>query len=64
MTLEIILVAIVLILCIAADKFSGKFGMPALILFIGIGMLFGCDGIAGIEFDISGAQHTYEIKKI
>ena len=51
MTLEIILVAIVLILCIAADKFSGKFGMPALILFIGIGMLFGCDGIAGIEFD-------------
>lgn len=51
MTLEIILVAIVLILCIVADKFSGKFGMPALILFIGIGMLFGCDGIAGIEFD-------------
>lgn len=51
MTFEIILVAIVLILCIAADKFSGKFGMPALILFIGIGMLFGCDGIAGIEFD-------------
>ena len=51
MTFEIILVAIVLILCIAADKFSGKFGMPALILFIGIGMLFGYDGIAGIEFD-------------
>ena len=51
MTLEIILVALVLIMCIAADKFSGRFGMPALILFIGIGMLFGCDGIAGIEFD-------------
>ena len=42
MTLEIILVALVLIMCIAADKFSGRFGMPALILFIGIGMLFGC----------------------
>ena len=41
MTLEIILVALVLIMCIAADKFSGRFGMPALILFIGIGMLFG-----------------------
>ena len=51
MTLEIILVALVLIMCIAADKFSGRFGMPALILFIVIGMLFGCDGIAGIEFD-------------
>ncbi len=51
MTFPILLVAIILILCIAADKFSGKFGMPALILFIGIGMIFGCDGILKIQFD-------------
>ena len=57
MTLEIILVAIVLILCIAADKFSGKFGMPALILFIGIGMLFGCE----LSLIISGRQNIYVI---
>lgn len=46
-----ILVALVLFLCIVADKFSGKFGMPALILFMSIGMLFGCDGILKIQFD-------------
>lgn len=51
MTLEIILVALVLIMCIAADKFSGRFGILCTYTFIGIGMLFGCDGIAGIEFD-------------
>ena len=41
MVVELMLIALILVLCIIADKFSGKFGMPALILFIGIGMLFG-----------------------
>lgn len=45
------MIALILVLCIIADKFSGKFGMPALILFIGIGMLFGSDGIVKIPFD-------------
>lgn len=47
----LILVASILLLCIIAEKFSGKFGMPALILFMAIGMLFGCDGILKIQFD-------------
>lgn len=47
----LILAAVILFLCIIADKFSGKFGMPALILFMAIGMLFGCDGILKIRFD-------------
>lgn len=51
MAIIYILVALVLFSCIIADKFSGKFGMPALILFMSIGMLFGCDGILKIEFD-------------
>ena len=34
MEITLILVAAVLFLSILADKFSGKFGMPALILFI------------------------------
>ena len=51
MVVELLMVATILILCIIADKFSGKFGMPALILFIGIGMLFGSDGIVKIPFD-------------
>lgn len=51
MTAGIILVAAVIFLCILADKFSGKFGMPALLLFMFIGMLFGSDGILKIPFE-------------
>ncbi len=50
MTFGIILVAVVIFLCILADKFSSRFGMPALILFMFIGMLFGSDGIVKIPF--------------
>ncbi|MDD7403217.1 MAG: potassium/proton antiporter [Butyribacter sp.] len=51
MGIGIIIVATVIFLCILADKFSGKFGMPALLLFMFIGMLFGSDGILKIPFD-------------
>lgn len=51
MAVGILLVSAVIILCIAADKFSGKLGMPALLLFMGIGMIFGSDGIFKIPFD-------------
>lgn len=51
MTVILLLVAIVILLCVLAEKFSGKFGMPALILFMFIGMLFGSDGILKIPFD-------------
>lgn len=51
MTLGVILVAAVIFLCILADKFSSRFGMPTLILFMFIGMLFGSDGILKIPFD-------------
>ncbi len=51
MTVTLLLVAIVILLCVLAEKFSGKFGMPALIFFMFIGMLFGSDGIFKIPFD-------------
>lgn len=51
MAFGILLVAMVICLCILAEKFSGKFGMPALLLFMGIGMIFGSDGIFKIPFD-------------
>ena len=51
MSMMIIMVAIILFSCILAEKFSGKFGLPALILFMGIGMIFGSDGIFRISFD-------------
>lgn len=47
----ILLIAVIILLCIIAEKFSDKVGMPALILFMFIGMLFGCDGIFKIHFD-------------
>ena len=51
MTFGIIVVSAVIFLCILANKFSNKFGMPTLILFMFIGMLFGSDGIVKIPFD-------------
>lgn len=47
----ILVIACVILLCVLAEKFSDKFGMPALILFMFIGMLFGSDGIFKIPFD-------------
>lgn len=44
-------IAVIIMLCIVAEKFSDKFGLPALILFMFIGMLFGSDGIFKISFD-------------
>ncbi|MGN0165508.1 MAG: potassium/proton antiporter [Lachnospiraceae bacterium] len=50
MTAVILIAACILLLCVVAEKFSDKFGMPALILFMLIGILFGTDGFFGIEF--------------
>ena len=51
MTYILILVASVIFLCILADKLSDRLGMPALLLFMFIGILFGSDGIVKIPFD-------------
>ena len=51
MTIAIFLVACVILLCVLVEKFSDRFGMPALIFFMFIGMLFGSDGIFKIPFD-------------
>lgn len=50
MAVYILAIAAVILLCVLAEKFSDKFGMPALILFMFIGMLFGSDGIFKIPF--------------
>ncbi len=58
MTVVILGIALVILLCVLAEKFSDKFGMPALILFMFIGMLFGSDGVFKIPFDNFAAAET------
>ncbi|WP_417443729.1 potassium/proton antiporter [Joostella sp.] len=53
LTIENILLvgSLLLLISILAGKTSYKFGVPTLLLFLGIGMLAGSDGIGGIHFD-------------
>ena len=51
MTGALLLISIILFACIAANKFSDKLGMPVLIIFMALGMLFGSDGLFKISFE-------------
>ncbi|HMO33708.1 MAG TPA: potassium/proton antiporter [Lacibacter sp.] len=53
LTIENILLvgSLLLFVSIIVGKTSYKFGVPTLLLFLGIGMLAGSDGIGGIRFD-------------
>lgn len=43
--------AAILLLCAFISKLTGRLGVPALLVFIAVGMLLGNDGLALIEFD-------------
>ena len=45
-----IIASLVLLISITTSKIFYKFGVPTLLVFIGLGMLFGSDGIVGINF--------------
>ncbi len=47
----LVLAAVLLFAGVLASKLSARLGVPALLLFIGIGMLAGSDGPGGIWFD-------------
>lgn len=51
--MEIILIgaALLVLLGILASKISDRFGIPALLLFLLLGMLAGSDGLGGVYFD-------------
>lgn len=47
----LIFIAIVILACILFDKVADRIGVPALLAFMLIGMLFGIDGIFRIDFE-------------
>ena len=51
MSEALLICALIMFSCVFVNTFSGKSGMPALLLFMGLGMLFGSDGIFKIPFE-------------
>lgn len=49
-SIAILLGALFLVACVVASKLSSRLGVPALVLFVGLGMLAGSEGPGGIEF--------------
>ena len=47
----ILFCGLVILACIITNKFSNKLGMPSLLFFMFLGVLFGSDGILKISFD-------------
>jgi cell volume regulation protein A len=54
----ILVTGVLLLLGIASSKFSARFGMPVLVLFLALGMLAGSEGIGRIEFDNYALAHA------
>lgn len=51
MSVYLILFSVVILACIILNRVSSKFGIPVLLAFIGLGMLFGEDGLFRISFE-------------
>ena len=51
MAVFVLLAAAVILLCLALNRLSNKLGVPMLLAFILLGMLFGTDGLLKIPFD-------------
>lgn len=54
MDLAVVVAASLVLVAILSARFSQRFGMPALVLFVAVGMLAGSSGPLGIEFEDYG----------
>ena len=45
------LIGAVIVICVLLNRFAQKLPVPSLLIFIGLGMCFGVNGILGIPFD-------------
>lgn len=50
-TLSILLVGLLLLISVAAARVSERLRVPALLLFLGLGMLVGSEGLGGVDFE-------------
>ena len=55
--LAFLVTAVLLVLSILSSKLADRFGFPALLMFLVIGMLAGSDGPGGIQFDSAAAAN-------
>ena len=51
MDIVILIASLLVLAAILSTRFAQRFGVPALVLFVGIGMLAGSSGPGGIAFD-------------
>ena len=56
MTELMIISGLVLIICITSTKVLYKFGVPMLLIFIVLGMLFGSDGLGPIRIEFKSGS--------
>jgi potassium/hydrogen antiporter len=61
LSVALFVIALLLLISIVTSKLSTKYGVPALLIFLGIGMLFGSDGLEVIHFDDFQAAQTLGI---
>jgi len=60
-SVALFIIAMLLLISIVVSKLSTRFGVPALLIFLGIGMAFGSDGLKIIHFDDYQAAQTLGI---